>query len=40
MSLNGDKVTDIGFALIEEIFKDNEAIVKMGKKKFHRIVLK
>ena len=40
MSLNGDKVTDIGFALIEETFKDNEAIVKMGKKKFHRIVLK
>ncbi len=40
MSLNGDKVTDIGFALTEEIFKDNEAIVKMGKKKFHRIVLK
>lgn len=40
MSLNGDKVTDIGFALTEETFKDNEAIVKMGKKKFHRIVLK
>lgn len=40
MSLNGDKVTDIGFALTEEAFKDNEAIVKMGKKKFHRIVLK
>ena len=40
MSLNGDKVTDIGFALTEEIFKDNVAIVKMGKKKFHRIVLK
>ena len=40
MSLNGDKVTDIGFALTEEAFKENEAIVKMGKKKFHRIVLK
>ena len=40
MSLNGDKVTDIGFALTEEAFKDSEAIVKMGKKKFHRIVLK
>ena len=40
MSLNGDKVTDIGFALTEEVFKDSEAIVKMGKKKFHRIVLK
>ena len=40
MSLNGDKVTDIGFALTEETFKDSEAIVKMGKKKFHRIVLK
>ncbi|WP_427041675.1 tyrosine--tRNA ligase [Fusobacterium sp. SB021] len=40
MSLNGDKVTDIGFALTEETFKDNETIVKMGKKKFHRIVLK
>ena len=40
MSLNGDKVTDIGFALTEEAFKDSEAIVKMGKKKFHIIVLK
>ena len=40
MSLNGDKVTDIGFALTEEAFKDSEAIVKMDKKKFHRIVLK
>ena len=40
MSLNGAKVTDIGFALTEETFKDSEAIVKMGKKKFHRIVLK
>ena len=40
MSLNGDKVTDIGFVLTEEAFKDSEAIVKMGKKKFHRIVLK
>ena len=40
MSLNGDKVTDIGYAINEESFKDGEALVKMGKKKFHRIVLK
>lgn len=40
MSFNGEKVTDIGFALTEEAFNENEAIVKMGKKKFHRIVLK
>ncbi|WP_300358379.1 tyrosine--tRNA ligase [Fusobacterium sp.] len=40
MSLNGDKVTDIGYLLTEDSFKDEEAIVKMGKKKFHRIVLK
>ena len=40
MSLNGDKVTDVAFILTEEVFKDNEAVVKMGKKKFHRIVLK
>ena len=40
MSLNGDKVTDVAFTLTEEVFKDNEAVVKMGKKKFHRIVLK
>ena len=40
MSLNGDKVTDIGYTINEESFKDGEALVKMGKKKFHRIVLK
>lgn len=40
MSVNGDKVTDVAFALTEEVFKDGEAIIKMGKKKFNRIVLK
>lgn len=40
MSVNGGKVTDVAFALTEEVFKDGEAIVKMGKKKFNRIVLK
>ncbi len=40
MSLNGDKVTDVAFILTEDVFKDGEAIVKMGKKKFNRIVLK
>ena len=40
MSLNGEKVTDVAFALTEEAFKDGEAVIKMGKKKFHRIVLK
>lgn len=40
MSLNGEKVTDIAFALTEEAFKDGEAVIKMGKKKFHRVVLK
>ena len=40
MSLNGNKVTDIGYTINEESFKDGEALVKMGKKKFHRIVLK
>lgn len=40
MSLNGDKVIDIGYTINEESFKDGEALVKMGKKKFHRIVLK
>ena len=40
MSLNGEKVTDVAFALTGEAFKDGEAVIKMGKKKFHRIVLK
>ena len=40
MSLNGEKVTDVAFALTEEAFKDGEAVIKMGKKKFHRVVLK
>lgn len=40
MSLNGEKVSDVAYALVEDSFKDGEAIVKMGKKKFNRIVLK
>ncbi len=40
MSLNGDKIIEVAYLLTEDSFKDKEAIVKMGKKKFHRIILK
>ncbi len=40
VSLNGEKVTDIAFALTDANFENNEATIKKGKKVFHRIVLK
>ena len=41
MSVDDVKVTDVKFALTEEVFKDKEyIIVKMGKKRFLKIVLK
>ncbi len=40
VSLNGEKVTDIAFAITEANFENNEATIKKGKKVFHRIVLK
>jgi len=39
VSLNGEKVTDIAFAVTEAAFTDGEATIKKGKKVFHRIVL-
>ena len=39
VSLNGEKVTDIAFAITEAAFIDGEATIKKGKKVFHRIVL-
>ena len=39
VSLNGEKVNDIGFMLSDVNFTDNEATIKKGKKVFHRIVL-
>ena len=39
VSLNGEKVTDIAFAITEDSFTDGEATIKKGKKVFHRIVL-
>ena len=37
--INGEKVTDIAFAITEDSFTDGEATIKKGKKVFHRIVL-
>jgi len=39
ISLNGEKVTDISFALSSSDFESGEAIIKKGKKVFHRVVL-
>ena len=39
LSLNGEKVTDIKRALTEEDFADGSALVKRGKKNYHKIEL-
>ena len=39
LSLNGEKVTDINRALVEEDFKDGAALVKRGKKNYNKIEL-
>lgn len=39
LSLNGEKVTDLKKALTEEDFEDGSALVKRGKKNFHKIEL-
>ncbi len=39
LSLNGEKVTDLKRTLTEEDFKDGSALVKRGKKNYHKIEL-
>ncbi len=40
VSLNGEKVTAIDYTVGEGDFTDGEAIIKKGKKVFHRVVIK
>lgn len=40
LSVNDEKVKDFAMPVIRELFKDNEFLVKMGKKKFYKVVLK
>ena len=40
VSLNGEKVADANYTLSESDFENGEAVIKKGKKVFHRIVLK
>ncbi|MBE7030726.1 MAG: tyrosine--tRNA ligase [Ruminococcaceae bacterium] len=40
ISVNGEKVTDIGYMVSEKDFVDGELIIKKGKKVFHRVVCK
>lgn len=39
MSVNGEKIKDVYFILDVGLFKDGEILVKLGKKKFQKIVL-
>ena len=39
VSVNDDKVTDVGMEISEDLFEDNKIIIKKGKKNFHRILL-
>lgn len=38
--LNDEKITDIGFKITENDFKDGTALLKRGKKKFYKIIVK
>ena len=40
MSINDEKVKDIAFAITEDLFNDGELIVRMGKKRFNRVIIK
>ena len=40
LSLNGEKVVDIGYMVTEADFTDNEAVIKKGKKVFHKVTVK
>lgn len=40
MSVDGEKIKDVHFLLEENIFNDGEILVKMGKKRFQKIILK
>ena len=40
VSLNGNKITDANFALTSADFDGGEAVIKKGKKVFHRVVIK
>ena len=37
LSLNDEKVSDVDYVLAEADFKDGEAIVKKGKKKYYKL---
>lgn len=39
MSVNGEKIKDVYFILGEELFREGEVLVKLGKKKFQKIAL-
>jgi len=40
VSVDGEKVTDFNLIVDKDLFKDNEIIIKKGKKVFHKIILK
>ena len=40
VSIDGEKVTDFNMPVEKDLFKNNEIIIKKGKKVFHKIVLK
>ena len=39
VSLNGNKISDVNYMLTDADFENGEAIIKKGKKVFHRVVL-
>ena len=39
VSVNDEKITDVGLEISEDLFEDNKIIIKKGKKNFHRVLL-
>ena len=39
VSVNDEKISDVGLEITEDLFEDNKIIIKKGKKNFHRVCL-
>ncbi len=39
VSVNDEKISDVGLEITEDLFEDNKIIIKKGKKNFHRVLL-
>ena len=40
VSVNGNKISDVNYVLTSDVFESGEAVIKKGKKVFHRLLVK